>query len=185
MDSQKKSYHVTTSITPARVRQLALLNRIDLRRMLVQYAAADEALTLEIARQSACSPPALGRSPTPIQSSERPSYFTRTPDICSVYVVAFNLLAEDWHHGPFLAQPALCKVSFAIHQGWPRISLCSVSTLLAFTQIQNAYPCLPWLLSVRSFGPSHNGDSTFREAVAIKVVSESNSEARGRSGSRP
>ena len=34
------------------VRQLALLNRIDLRRMLAQYAAADEALKLEIARQN-------------------------------------------------------------------------------------------------------------------------------------
>jgi outer membrane protein, heavy metal efflux system len=40
-----------TSLTPARIRQLALLNRIDLRRMLAQYAAADEALKLEIARQ--------------------------------------------------------------------------------------------------------------------------------------
>jgi outer membrane protein TolC len=39
------------SLTPARVRQLALLNRIDLRRMLAQYAAADEALKLEIVRQ--------------------------------------------------------------------------------------------------------------------------------------
>jgi outer membrane protein, heavy metal efflux system len=39
------------SLTPARVRRLALLNRIDLRRMLAQYAAADEALKLEIARQ--------------------------------------------------------------------------------------------------------------------------------------
>jgi outer membrane protein, heavy metal efflux system len=39
------------SLTPARVRQLALLNRIDLRRMLTEYAAADEALKLEIARQ--------------------------------------------------------------------------------------------------------------------------------------
>jgi len=38
------------SLTPDRVRQLALLNRIDLRRMLAQYAA-DEALKLEIARQ--------------------------------------------------------------------------------------------------------------------------------------
>jgi outer membrane protein, heavy metal efflux system len=39
------------SLTPTRVRQLALLNRIDLRRTLAQYAAADEALKLEIARQ--------------------------------------------------------------------------------------------------------------------------------------
>jgi outer membrane protein TolC len=39
------------SLTPTRVRRLALLNRIDLRRMLAQYAAADEALKLEIARQ--------------------------------------------------------------------------------------------------------------------------------------
>jgi len=39
------------SLTPVRVRQLALLNRIDLRRMLAQYAAADEALNLDIARQ--------------------------------------------------------------------------------------------------------------------------------------
>jgi cobalt-zinc-cadmium efflux system outer membrane protein len=39
------------SMTPARVRRLALLNRIDLRRMLAQYAAADDALKLEIARQ--------------------------------------------------------------------------------------------------------------------------------------
>jgi len=39
------------SLTPQGVRQLALLNRIDLRRMLAEYAAADEALKLEIARQ--------------------------------------------------------------------------------------------------------------------------------------
>jgi outer membrane protein, heavy metal efflux system len=39
------------SLTPARIRRLALLNRIDLRRMLAQYAAADDALKLEIARQ--------------------------------------------------------------------------------------------------------------------------------------
>lgn len=39
------------SLTPARVQQLALLNRIDLRRMLAEYAAADEALKLEIAKQ--------------------------------------------------------------------------------------------------------------------------------------
>jgi outer membrane protein TolC len=39
------------SLTPTSVRQLALLNRIDLRRKLAQYAAADEALKLEIARQ--------------------------------------------------------------------------------------------------------------------------------------
>ena len=38
-------------LTPARVQRLALLNRIDLRRMLARYAAADEALKLEIARQ--------------------------------------------------------------------------------------------------------------------------------------
>jgi cobalt-zinc-cadmium efflux system outer membrane protein len=39
------------SLTASQVRQLALLNRIDLRRMLAQYAAADAALKLEIARQ--------------------------------------------------------------------------------------------------------------------------------------
>lgn len=39
------------SLTAARLRELALLNRLDLRRMLEQYAAADEALKLEIARQ--------------------------------------------------------------------------------------------------------------------------------------
>jgi outer membrane protein TolC len=39
------------SLTPTRLRQLALLNRIDLGRTLAQYAAADEALKLEIARQ--------------------------------------------------------------------------------------------------------------------------------------
>lgn len=39
------------SLTPARVQRLALMNRIDLRRMLDEYAAADEALKLEIARQ--------------------------------------------------------------------------------------------------------------------------------------
>lgn len=38
-------------LTPARLRRLALLNRIDLRRMLARYAAADDALKLEIARQ--------------------------------------------------------------------------------------------------------------------------------------
>jgi outer membrane protein, heavy metal efflux system len=38
-------------LTPERVKELALLNRIDLRRMLAQYAAADAALKLEIARQ--------------------------------------------------------------------------------------------------------------------------------------
>jgi cobalt-zinc-cadmium efflux system outer membrane protein len=42
---------VETSLKLARVRQLALLNRIDLRRMLSEYGAADEALKLEIARQ--------------------------------------------------------------------------------------------------------------------------------------
>lgn len=40
-----------SSLTPAHVRQLALLDRLDLRRTLAQYAAADEALKLEIARQ--------------------------------------------------------------------------------------------------------------------------------------
>jgi outer membrane protein TolC len=39
------------SLTPARVQELALLNRIDLRRTLAEYAAADEALKLETARQ--------------------------------------------------------------------------------------------------------------------------------------
>lgn len=39
------------SLTPARIQRLALLNRIDLRGKLAQYAAADEALKLEIARQ--------------------------------------------------------------------------------------------------------------------------------------
>jgi cobalt-zinc-cadmium efflux system outer membrane protein len=39
------------SLTPDGIQRLALLNRIDLRRMLEQYAAADEALKLEIARQ--------------------------------------------------------------------------------------------------------------------------------------
>jgi outer membrane protein, heavy metal efflux system len=39
------------SLTQARVQQEALLNRIDLRQMLAEYAAADEALKLEIARQ--------------------------------------------------------------------------------------------------------------------------------------
>jgi outer membrane protein, heavy metal efflux system len=38
-------------LTAGRVRQLALLNRIDLRRMLAEYAATDDALKLEIARQ--------------------------------------------------------------------------------------------------------------------------------------
>jgi outer membrane protein TolC len=38
-------------LTSDGVQQLALLNRIDLRRMLAQYAAADEALRLEVARQ--------------------------------------------------------------------------------------------------------------------------------------
>jgi cobalt-zinc-cadmium efflux system outer membrane protein len=40
-----------SSLTPAKIQRLALLDRIDLRRMLAQYAAADEALKLEIARQ--------------------------------------------------------------------------------------------------------------------------------------
>jgi cobalt-zinc-cadmium efflux system outer membrane protein len=39
------------SLTAASVRKLALLDRLDLRRMLAQYAAADEALKFEIARQ--------------------------------------------------------------------------------------------------------------------------------------
>ena len=39
------------SLSSAEIRQLALLNRIDLRRQLAQYAAADEALKLEIAKQ--------------------------------------------------------------------------------------------------------------------------------------
>jgi outer membrane protein TolC len=39
------------SLTPARVRRLALLDRIDLQRTLAQYAAAAEVLKLEIARQ--------------------------------------------------------------------------------------------------------------------------------------
>ena len=39
------------SLTQARVQQLALLNRIDLRRMLAEYAAADDVLKLEIARR--------------------------------------------------------------------------------------------------------------------------------------
>jgi outer membrane protein, heavy metal efflux system len=39
------------SLTSARVQQFALLNRIDLHRMLAEYAAADEALKLEIASQ--------------------------------------------------------------------------------------------------------------------------------------
>ncbi|MGH7781214.1 MAG: TolC family protein [Candidatus Binataceae bacterium] len=39
------------ALTPSLVQQQALLNRIDLRRMLAEYAAADEALRLEIARQ--------------------------------------------------------------------------------------------------------------------------------------
>lgn len=39
------------SLSSRQVQRLALLNRIDLRRMLARYAAADEALKLEIARQ--------------------------------------------------------------------------------------------------------------------------------------
>jgi outer membrane protein TolC len=39
------------SLSPTEIQQLALLNRIDLRRQLAQYAAADEALKLEIAKQ--------------------------------------------------------------------------------------------------------------------------------------
>ena len=38
-------------LSPTEIQQLALLNRIDLRRQLAQYAAADEALKLEIAKQ--------------------------------------------------------------------------------------------------------------------------------------
>src|SRR5258708_38613227 len=38
-------------LSPAEIQLLALLNRIDLRRQLAQYAAADEALKLEIAKQ--------------------------------------------------------------------------------------------------------------------------------------
>jgi cobalt-zinc-cadmium efflux system outer membrane protein len=40
-----------SGLTEQRIRELALLNRIDLRRMLAEYAAADEALELDIARQ--------------------------------------------------------------------------------------------------------------------------------------
>jgi outer membrane protein TolC len=40
-----------SSLTPAHLQRLALLDRLDLRRVLAQYAAADEALKLEIARQ--------------------------------------------------------------------------------------------------------------------------------------
>ncbi len=39
------------SLTAQRIQRMALLDRIDLRRMLAEYAAADEALKLEIARQ--------------------------------------------------------------------------------------------------------------------------------------
>jgi cobalt-zinc-cadmium efflux system outer membrane protein len=39
------------SLSPKAIQSLALLNRIDLRRELAQYAAADEALKLEIAKQ--------------------------------------------------------------------------------------------------------------------------------------
>jgi outer membrane protein, heavy metal efflux system len=39
------------SLSATEIQRLALLNRIDLRRQLAQYAAADEALKLEIARQ--------------------------------------------------------------------------------------------------------------------------------------
>jgi cobalt-zinc-cadmium efflux system outer membrane protein len=39
------------SLSPTEIQRLALLNRIDLRRQLAQYAAADEALKLEIAKQ--------------------------------------------------------------------------------------------------------------------------------------
>jgi outer membrane protein TolC len=38
-------------LSPAEIQQLALLNRIDLRRQLAQYASADETLKLEIAKQ--------------------------------------------------------------------------------------------------------------------------------------
>jgi outer membrane protein, heavy metal efflux system len=40
-----------SSLSPARIQRLALLDRIDLRRFLAEYAAADQALKLEIARQ--------------------------------------------------------------------------------------------------------------------------------------
>ena len=40
-----------SKLSPAEIQHLALLNRIDLRRQLAQYAAADEALKLEIAKQ--------------------------------------------------------------------------------------------------------------------------------------
>ena len=39
------------SLSPTEIQRLALLNRIDLRRQLAQYAAVDEALKLEIAKQ--------------------------------------------------------------------------------------------------------------------------------------
>ncbi len=39
------------SLSPATIQSLALLNRIDLRRELARYAAADEALKLEVAKQ--------------------------------------------------------------------------------------------------------------------------------------
>jgi cobalt-zinc-cadmium efflux system outer membrane protein len=39
------------SLSPVEIQRLALLNRIDLRRRLAEYAAADEALKLEIAKQ--------------------------------------------------------------------------------------------------------------------------------------
>jgi hypothetical protein len=39
------------SLSPIEIQRLALLNRIDLRRQLAQYAATDEALKLEIAKQ--------------------------------------------------------------------------------------------------------------------------------------
>jgi outer membrane protein TolC len=41
----------TKSLDPSRVQRLALLNRLDLRRTLVEYQAAEEALKLQVARQ--------------------------------------------------------------------------------------------------------------------------------------
>lgn len=42
---------VATSLAPARIQRLAMLNRLDLRRALIEYEAADENLKLQIARQ--------------------------------------------------------------------------------------------------------------------------------------
>src|SRR5229473_2148319 len=44
---------------------------------------------------------------------------------------------------------------------------------------------MPRLLSIGSLGPSHHGNSKLRQAIAIKIVSESNSEVRGWSCRRP